>query len=68
MSRSTVAMRIAQVNRALSQVSTYVSICMALLQTALEGCHRPEELSQAAGLLARICTQPLCLPMEAIRM
>ena len=38
-----------RVNRALSQVSTSVSICMAFLQIALEGCHRQEVLVQAAG-------------------
>ena len=42
-------LRIVRLNRALSQVSTYFSIYIALLQTALEGCHRPEELFQATG-------------------
>ena len=40
---------------------------MALLQTALECCRRPEELFQAAGLLAKICIQALHSPKEAIK-
>ena len=51
--RCTVDLRIAQGNRALSQVSTSSSICTVLRQTALEDCHRPEELFQAAGAVSR---------------
>ena len=52
LSRCTVAMRIAQVNKTLSQVSTYFSICMTLLRTALKGYRRQEALFQTAGVVS----------------
>ena len=46
-------MGIVRESRALSQVSTSFSIYMALqLPTALEGCHRPEELFHAACVVS----------------
>ena len=48
LSPCTIAVRIMRVNRALSQVSTSFSIYTSLLQAALKGCRRREELFQAS--------------------
>ena len=52
LSRCKVGLGIVQISRALSQVSTSFSICMPLLQTVSESCHRPEELFQAIGAVS----------------
>ena len=52
-SQCTITLRIARVHRARSQVSTFFSTCMTLLQIALEGCHRQEELFQAAWAVSQ---------------
>ena len=48
----TVSIRVAQVNRVPSRVSTFCSTCMAPLQRALEGCRRQEALFQAPGAVS----------------